>query len=136
MIQPLLEARAMYKISLVFWSMGELGILLLRFTDFRNGQKKIQDSRWFQNFRNVFALLLVIYRVTEDAIEMHTSTLIYPEHNFQRGRYLSTLTKFCLLLTAYLTLVDNIVGIPLLLWKKICIRLTFPVTPTYLFLST
>ena len=43
------------------------------------------DSRWFQNFRNVFALLLVIYRVTEDAIEMHTSTLIYPEHNFQRG---------------------------------------------------
>ena len=30
-------------------------------------------------------LLLVIYRVTEDAIEMHTSTLIYPEHNFQRG---------------------------------------------------
>ena len=40
----------MYKVSLVFWSMGELGILLSRFADLwlyveenSNGAKKVQN---------------------------------------------------------------------------------------------
>ena len=69
---------------------------------------------------------------TSDALE----SIIIQFQMHLRGHSLSTLRRFCLILTTYPPLVDIWEEIPFVKSLKICIPLTFSVLPTYLVLST
>ena len=71
--------------------------------------------------------------------DIDAGNLLYTEkHKYcvRRGRSQTALTRFCPLLAPYLPLLTFVLEFPYCFWGKICMPLTFPVTPTYFVLST